>query len=59
MFMNMATSKYCPHADRSLDVLMNKYTLPLIYELKEYIDIQESYEIASHRDQEEKQKQSK
>jgi hypothetical protein len=50
--MNMATSKYCPHADRSLDTLMNKYTLPMIYDLKEYIDIQESFEIASHKDKE-------
>jgi len=54
MFMNMAISDYCPHADRSLHTLMYEYTLPMIYRLKEFIDIRESYDMALHKDQEDK-----
>lgn len=53
MFMNLATSKYCPPADASITTLKYKKTLPEIYELKEYIDIQSAYEMASYKDQEE------
>jgi len=58
LIMSLATSKYCPSADQSLNVLLHQYTLPKLYKLKEMIDIYESYEIARHRDDKENQDRS-
>ena len=52
--MRLAISKFCPAADQSTDTLLHKYTLPKLYKLKESIDIYESYEMAFHKDEEEK-----
>lgn len=52
--MRIANSKFCPSADQSINTLLHTYTLPRLYKLKEYIDINESYEMAYHRDDKEK-----
>jgi hypothetical protein len=44
--MNVATSKFCPSADKSLNTLENNYTLTQIFKLREYIDICEAMEEA-------------
>jgi len=52
--MRIANSKFCPSTDQSINTLLHEYTLQRLYKLKEYIDINESYEMAYHKDDEEK-----
>jgi len=54
----LATNKYCPRAEQSVEILENNKTLKQILELEQYIDVLEAYEESKFLDQKVKDKQS-